>query len=59
MRNCIDYPFKLNDMNVVHMTIKPADFEDDADLSGGKKGHSIRGVEGEERRGGLCRCVIL
>ncbi|KAK3707506.1 hypothetical protein LTR37_012148 [Vermiconidia calcicola] len=56
-----DFPFKLDAANVVHMTVKPADFLDDDEGTGGKgtgKGHSIRGRDGEERSAG-CRCVIL
>ncbi len=58
--NHADLPFKLDDTNVVHMTVKPADFlEDDetAHKTGGK-GHSIRGRDDGERGAG-CRCVIL
>lgn len=43
----------------MHMTVKPADFLDDDDTGGGKKGQSIRGNDGEERGAGCCRCVIL
>lgn len=56
----VDFPFKLDQTNVVHMTVKPADFLDDDD-TGGKgtgKGHSIRGRDDGERGAG-CRCVIL
>jgi hypothetical protein len=56
----VDFPFKLDAANVVHMTVKPADFLDDDD-TGGKgtgKGHSIRGRDDGERGAG-CRCVIL
>ena len=53
-----EFPFKLDDTNVVHMTVKPADFLDDDD-TGGKKGHSMRGADGEDRGAGCCRCVIL
>ena len=57
---CADSPFKLDDVNVVHMTVKPADFLDDDEGAGGKagKGQSTRGQDGEERTAG-CRCVIL
>lgn len=60
-KNEIDYLFKLDDTNIVHMTIKPADFFDDDDGTGGKgagKGSSIRGRDTGERGAG-CRCVIL
>ena len=57
----LDYPFKLDSANVVHMTVKPADFdiEDDAAAAGktGKSG-SIRQRDGGESGAG-CRCVIL
>jgi hypothetical protein len=56
----IDLPFKLDDSNVLHMTVKPADFLEDDDTAGKGtgKGHSIRGRDGEDRGAG-CRCVIL
>ena len=58
--NLSDLPFKLDDTNVVHMTIKPADFLEDEEVAGKSagKGHSIRGRDGEDRGAG-CRCVIL
>ncbi|KAK4574531.1 hypothetical protein LTR86_001372 [Recurvomyces mirabilis] len=55
-----DYSFALDRSNVVHMTIKPADFDQD-DETGGKhagKGSSIRMRDGGEGGAG-CRCVIL
>lgn len=54
-----DAPFKLDETNVVHMTVKPADFLDDDDAGHKTSGkRSSRGVDGEERTAG-CRCVIL
>ncbi|KAK5121803.1 hypothetical protein LTR85_004678 [Meristemomyces frigidus] len=56
-----DYNFKLDTTNVVHMTIKPADFGEDDEGAGGKhtgKGGSIRARDGGEGGAG-CRCVIL
>ncbi|KAK3677891.1 hypothetical protein LTR78_001986 [Recurvomyces mirabilis] len=55
-----DYSFALDRSNVVHMTIKPAEFDQD-DEAGGKhagKGSSIRMRDGGEGGAG-CRCVIL
>jgi len=56
----LDFPFKLETTNVVHMTVKPTDFGDDEADAGGKggKGNSIRGRDDGERGAG-CRCVIL
>ena len=57
----IDYNFSLETTNVVHMTIKPSDFDNDYDAAGGKhlgKGGSIRARDGGESGAG-CRCVIL
>lgn len=51
-----DYPFKLDDTNIVQMSVKPADLLDDDEGAG--KGHPVRGRDGEERGAG-CRCVIL
>lgn len=56
----IDLPFKMDDTNVVHMTVKPADFIDEEENigKGTGKGHSIRGRDDGEGGAG-CRCVIL
>lgn len=54
-----DYAFKINETNVVHMTIKPADFGEDEETAGkAGKGGSIRQRDGGEGGAG-CRCVIL
>ncbi|KAK4543538.1 hypothetical protein LTR36_005433 [Oleoguttula mirabilis] len=55
-----DYNFNLDTTNVVHMTIKPADFGEDDEGAGGKhagKGGSIRARDGGEGGAG-CRCVV-
>jgi hypothetical protein len=65
-----EYPFNLSTVNVVHMTVKPADLHDDDDAAGAgkgaKSGHAgFRRGGGrdddheEEERGAGCRCVIL
>ncbi|KAF1821382.1 uncharacterized protein K489DRAFT_297082, partial [Dissoconium aciculare CBS 342.82] len=65
-----EYPFNLSAVNVVHMTVKPADLHDDDDAAGAGKG-SKSGHGGfrrgggrdddheEDDRGAGCRCVIL
>jgi len=56
-----DYSFTLTRPNVVHMTVKPADFDDPEEHGGkhvGKGGGSIRTRDGGEGGAG-CRCVIL
>ncbi|KAK5117272.1 hypothetical protein LTR62_005889 [Meristemomyces frigidus] len=55
-----DYPFATDRSNVVHMTIKPADFDQDDDAANAKhtgKGSSIRQRDGGESNAG-CRCVV-
>lgn len=54
-----EFPFKLDSTNVVHMTVKPADFGDDDEAAAGKggKGSSVRGRDDGESGAG-CRCVI-
>lgn len=55
-----DFPFNVDQTNVVHMTVKPADLiEDEAEPSGkGKSGVlRARDADGEER-GSCCRCVV-
>ncbi|KAM0702382.1 hypothetical protein Q7P35_011292 [Cladosporium inversicolor] len=57
----LDLPFALQNANVVHMTVKPADLlEDEAEGAGktGSKG-SIRANNSGEEGGAGCRCVIL
>lgn len=61
MRVRADYNFDLSRTNVVHMTVKPADFGDEDDAAGNKhgaKGGSIRTRDGGDGGAG-CRCVIL
>lgn len=56
----LDFPFNMEQTNVVHMTIKPADLLDDDEAAGkgtGKAG-APRTRDGEDRGSG-CRCVIL
>ncbi|KAK0259780.1 hypothetical protein LTS09_005622 [Friedmanniomyces endolithicus] len=55
-----DYSFGMDKTNVVHMTVKPADFGEDEETAGkhGAKGGSIRTRDGGESGAG-CRCVIL
>ncbi|KAK5735485.1 hypothetical protein LTR17_008183 [Elasticomyces elasticus] len=55
-----DYSFGIDKVNVVHMTVKPADFGDDEETAAkhGGKGGSIRTRDGGEGGAG-CRCVIL
>ncbi|KAK0311213.1 hypothetical protein LTR01_003208 [Friedmanniomyces endolithicus] len=55
-----NYSFGMDRTNVVHMTVKPADFGEDEETAGkhGAKGGSIRTRDGGESGAG-CRCVIL
>ncbi|TKA33762.1 hypothetical protein B0A50_00598 [Salinomyces thailandicus] len=56
-----DYNFNLEQTNVVHMTVKPADFGEDDEGGTGKhggKGSAMRVRDGGEGGAG-CRCVIL
>jgi hypothetical protein len=56
----IDFPFNMEQTNVVHMTVKPADLiEDETEPSAKGKGGVLRqrDTEGEESGSG-CRCVI-
>lgn len=57
---CTDYPFKLEETNIVAMSVKPADFtEDEAEVKGvGKSGIARARGDGEDRGAG-CRCVVL
>ena len=60
-RGVVDYNFNLKETNVVHMTVKPADFFDEDEGTGAKhhgKSGSIRVRDGGEGGAG-CRCVIL
>ena len=61
MLSTIDLPFSLNNHNVVHMTVKPADLlEDEAEGAGKTSGKgSIRAHNAGEEGGAGCRCVIL
>ncbi|KAI7589937.1 hypothetical protein D0869_12105 [Hortaea werneckii] len=66
-----DYNFNLATNNILHMTVKPADFGDDDDQAGtAKQGHKSSGLGRRHRRqgdagdedgggGAGCRCVIL
>jgi hypothetical protein len=57
----LDLPFALQNANVVHMTVKPADLlEDEAEGAGktGGKG-SIRANNSGEEGGAGCRCAIM
>ena len=56
-----DLPFNLDQQNVVHMTVKPADLlEDEAEGAGKASGKgSIRAHAAGEEGGAGCRCVIL
>ncbi|KAI7309641.1 hypothetical protein KC315_g12908 [Hortaea werneckii] len=73
-KRCLsDYNFNLATNNILHMTVKPADFGDDDDQTGtAKQGHKSsalgrrhrrqQGDAGDEDGGGGgagCRCVIL
>lgn len=54
-----DYRFTLDAANVIHMTVKPADFGDDEETAGkGGKSASIRQRDSGDGGAG-CRCVIL
>ncbi|TKA83665.1 hypothetical protein B0A55_00462 [Friedmanniomyces simplex] len=55
-----EYSFGMDRTNVVHMTVKPADFGEDEETAGkhAGKGGSIRTRDGGESGAG-CRCVIL
>jgi hypothetical protein len=57
----LDLPFALPNANVVHMTVKPADYMDDEAEAAGKTGSkgSIRAHNVGEESGAGCRCVIL
>jgi hypothetical protein len=57
----LDLPFALPNANVVHMTVKPADYMDDEAEAAGKTGSkgSIRAHNAGEESGAGCRCVIL
>ncbi|EMC91760.1 hypothetical protein BAUCODRAFT_152142 [Baudoinia panamericana UAMH 10762] len=55
-----DYAFKLDQTNIVHMTVKPADFgEDEEGTAKHAKGGSIRRGRDTGEGGVGCRCVIL
>lgn len=56
-----DLPFALQNANVVHMTVKPADLLEDEAEGAGKSGGkgSIRANNSGEEGGAGCRCVIL
>jgi hypothetical protein len=56
-----DLPFALQNANVVHMTIKPADLLDDEAEGAGKSGGkgSIRANNTGEEGGAGCRCVTM
>lgn len=56
-----DLPFNLDQQNVVHMTVKPADLlEDEAEGAGKASGKgSIRAHAAGDEGGAGCRCVIL
>ncbi|KAI6913339.1 hypothetical protein KC318_g1479 [Hortaea werneckii] len=72
-KRCLsDYNFNLATNNILHMTVKPADFGDDDDQTGtAKQGHKSSGLGRRHRRqqgdagdedgggGAGCRCVIL
>lgn len=55
-----DFPFNMDQTNVVHMTVKPADLiEDEAEPSTkGKSGVLRTRDAGGEESGSGCRCVI-
>ncbi|KAF2763650.1 hypothetical protein EJ03DRAFT_283725 [Teratosphaeria nubilosa] len=55
-----DFRIKLNEPNVIHMSVKPADFgeDDEAGAAKGAKSSSIRQRDGGDGGAG-CRCVIL
>ncbi|WPH04773.1 Hypothetical protein R9X50_00766800 [Acrodontium crateriforme] len=55
-----DYPFHLDSPNILHMTVKPADFDDD-DGHGGKSASKVGSFRARdvEDGGAGCRCVIL
>jgi hypothetical protein len=56
-----DLPFALQNANVVHMTVKPADLLDDEAEGAGKSGSkgSIRANNADSEGSAGCRCVIL
>lgn len=57
----IDFPFNMDQMNVVHMTVKPADLiEDEAEVgtTKGKVGVLRTRDSGGEEAGSGCRCVV-
>ena len=61
-RAVADYNFNLAQPNIVHMTVKPADFgEDDEGAAASKHGKSgsIRRQRDGGEGGAGCRCVIL
>lgn len=53
-----DYAFTIEGPSIIHMTVKPAEFDDEETAAKGNKSTSVRAREGEERDAG-CRCVIL
>lgn len=55
----VDFPFNIDQTNVVHMTVKPADLIEDEGEPSAKKSGVLRqrDSEGEESSAG-CRCVI-
>nr|POF03508.1 hypothetical protein CFP56_72033 [Quercus suber] len=54
-----EYPFSFDSPNVVQISVKPSDFEEENEATHTKSNKSIRARDGDDERGAGCRCVIL